>query len=166
MRTEIYSAQVRILYEEMLAAGRGEKGLCQTALFPVQVQVAPTYIPLLEEHREMISKLGFDITTLGPDTIAVEGLPQGFDFDEMSVKNTVADLLQNLEEQHQSLPDIMQASIAKQLSQRVSIRNSYITPALATEVLRKLSRCSNSELTPSGKYITRIITVEDLEKLF
>lgn len=166
MVTDIYRAQVRILYEEMLASVKGEKSLCQTALFPVQVQVAPAYIPLLEEHREMISKLGFDITTLGPDTIAVEGLPQGFDFDEMSVKNTVADLLQNLEEQHQSLPDIMQASIAKQLSQRVSIRNSYITPALATELLRKLSRCSNSELTPSGKYITRIITVEDLEKLF
>lgn len=165
--TNIHRAQVRILYEQMLSAIKGGESVCQTALFPIQVQIGPAYIPLVEAHSELLGKLGFDITVFGSDTVVVAGVPQGYDFDEMSVKNTVANLLQILEEEHHSLPEIMQADAAKKLSELgVASASNIKSEAEARSLLDRLSACKNSELTPSGKRISKFISAEDLDKLF
>ncbi|MGM9788446.1 MAG: DNA mismatch repair endonuclease MutL [Candidatus Cryptobacteroides sp.] len=165
--TNIHRAQVRILYEQMLSAIKGGESVCQTALFPIQVQVGAAYIPLVEAHSELLGKLGFDITVFGSDTVVVAGVPQGYDFDEMSVKNTVANLLQILEEEHHSLPEIMQADAAKKLSELgVASASNIKSEAEARGLLDRLSACKNSELTPSGKRISKFISAEDLDKLF
>ncbi len=167
MLTNIRRAQVRILYEEMLEALKGGDNVCQTALFPVQIQIGAAYMPLIEENSEFLSNLGFDITVFGSDTIVVAGVPQGYDFDEKSIQKTVADLLQILEEERHSLPEIMQASVAKKLSEAGIPQNSTITSVSAAQtLLNKLFACKNSELTPSGKRISKLITTEDLDKLF
>ncbi|MGN1225813.1 MAG: hypothetical protein ACI4TL_01090, partial [Candidatus Cryptobacteroides sp.] len=165
--TNIHRAQVRILYEQMLSAIKGGESVCQTALFPIQVQVGAAYIPLVEAHSELLGKLGFDITVFGSDTVVVAGVPQGYDFDEMSVRNTVANLLQILEEEHHSLPEIMQADAAKKLSELgVASASNIKSEAEAKSLLDRLSACKNSELTPSGKRISKFISAEDLDKLF
>ncbi len=164
--TNIHRAQVRILYEQMLAAIKGGESVCQTALFPIQVQIGAAYIPLIEAHSELLGKLGFDITVFGSDTVVVAGVPQGYDFDELSVRNTVANLLQILEEEHHSLPEIMQADAAKKLSELGVAKTSQIKESEAQGLLDRLSACKNSELSPSGKRISKFISSEDLEKLF
>ncbi len=167
MVTNVRRAQVRILYEEMLEALKGSANVCQTALFPVQVQIGTACIPLIEENSEFLSRLGFDITVFGSDTIVVAGVPQGYDFDEKSIQKAVADLLQILEEEKHSLPEIMQANVAKKLSEAGIPQNSAITSASAAQtLLNRLFTCRNSELTPSGKRISKLITIEDLDKLF
>lgn len=167
MVTNINRAQVRILYEDMLEALKGNKNVCQTALFPIQVQIGAAYTNIIEENSDLLSKLGFDITVFGNDTIVVAGVPQGYDFDEKSVQDTVASLLQFLVEEKHSLPEIMQANIAKKLSESGCSKNTGINSVVAAQsLLDRLFACKNSELTPSGKRISKLITIEELEKQF
>ena len=167
MVTNISRAQVRILYEDMLEALKGNKNVCQTALFPIQVQIGAAYTNIIEENSDLLSKLGFDITVFGNDTIVVAGVPQGYDFDEKSVQDTVASLLQILVEEKHSLPEIMQANIAKKLSESGCSKNTGINSVVAAQsLLDRLFTCKNSELTPSGKRISKLITIEELEKQF
>lgn len=167
MITNVRRAQVRILYEDMLEAMKGTKNICQTALFPIQVQTGASFIGVLEENSELLRKLGFDITVLGNDTVVVAGVPQGYDFDEKSVQTTVADLLQILTEERNALPEIMQANAAKKLSEAGVSNNAGITSENAAEnLLDRLLACKNSELTPSGKRISKFISMDDLDKIF
>lgn len=163
--TNIYRAQVRILYENMLSALNGEQNVCQTALFPVQVQIGAAYIPLIESNLDRLHKLGFDISIFGTDTIVVAGVPQGYDYDELSVKSTVADLLQVLTDGEQTLDEAMKTAMARKLAERGSSQNKIKTSEQAQGLLDLLFACSNPETTPSGKRITKIVTLDDLEKL-
>lgn len=165
--TNIYRAQVRILYENMLSALNGEQNVCQTALFPVQVQIGAAYIPLVEANLDRLHKLGFDISIFGTDTIVVAGIPQGYDYDELSVKSTVADLLQILSDGEQTLDEAMKTDMARKLAERGGSQNARIkSPEQAQGLLDLLFACSNPETTPSGKRITKIVSTDDLEKLF
>lgn len=164
--TSIHRAQSRILYEQMLAAIRNEKPVCQTALFPIQIQVAPSYIPLIEEHSQLLDKLGFSIRIFGIDTLIVEGLPEGYNFDESTIRSVVADLLQILENEHHSLPEIMQNEIAKRLSELNVARDIPLTQSAVKLLIERLKSCNNSEYTPSGKKISKLITIDDIDKLF
>ena len=168
MLVHIRRALVRILYEKTLRALQAEAPVSQTALFPVEVQVGAAYVPLFEEQAELLSKLGFDIAPFSADTIVVNAVPEGYGADEMSVRGTVADLLQVLSEGgHNVLPEMMQSATARKFAEIGAARYSEIkTPAEATRLLDDLFACSSADLTPSGKRITCIVPIEDLEKRF
>lgn len=167
MLTNIYRAEVRILYEQMLKSLEGQTLVGQSALFPIQIQIGPAYIPLIEEHLGLLESLGFTINIISNDSIIVSAIPMAYDFDEMSVRNTMADLLQILQEEHNTLSHNLQQNVAKRLSEVGVSKNSKIqTSQQAQILLDQLFECANSDTTPSGKRISKFVSVEDLEKLF
>ncbi len=168
MLVHIRRALVRILYEKTLRALQAEAQVSQTALFPVEVQVGAAYVPLFEDNSDLLSRMGFDIAPFSADTIVVNAVPEGYGADEMSVRGTVADLLQVLSEGgHNVLPEMMQSATARKFAEIGAARYSEIkTPAEATRLLDDLFACSSADLTPSGKRITCIVPIEDLEKRF
>ena len=65
----------RVLYEELcrrITEGALES---QRLLLPETVRVTPRQVALLEEHRDVLSRLGMEVEPFGPDTIAVQSLP-------------------------------------------------------------------------------------------
>ena len=134
----------------------------------MEVQVGAAYVPLFEDNSDLLSRMGFDIAPFSADTIVVNAVPEGYGADEMSVRGTVADLLQVLSEGgHNVLPEMMQSATARKFAEIGAARYSEIkTPAEATRLLDDLFACSSADLTPSGKRITCIVPIEDLEKRF
>ena len=61
----ISRAMERILYERFLDVLSKNSHVTQAALFPVTVQVGAENMCLFEEHAQMLSGLGFDITPFG-----------------------------------------------------------------------------------------------------
>ncbi|MBP5488845.1 MAG: DNA mismatch repair endonuclease MutL [Bacteroidales bacterium] len=168
MLVHIRRALVRILYEKMLRALQAEAPVSQTALFPVEVPVGPANVPLFEEYAGTLARLGFDIAPFSADSVVVNAVPEGLNADEMSVRDTVADLLQILVDGgHGCLPEMMQAATARKFAELGAARYAELkTPAEATQLLDDLFACSAADLTPSGKRITCIVPVEDIEKRF
>ena len=168
MLVHVRRALVRILYEKALRALQAEAPVSQTALFPVQAQVGAAYVPLFVEYADMLGRLGFDIAPFGTDSVVVNAVPEGYGADEMSVRETVADLLQLLSEGgHNVLPEMMQSATARKFAELGSARYAELkTPAEATRLLDDLFACDNADLTPSGKRITCIVPIEEIEKRF
>ena len=125
-------------------------------------------VPLFAEYGELLGRLGFDIAQFSGDSIVVNAVPEGYASDEMSVRDLVADLLQLLSDGgHNVLPEMMQSATARKFAELGALRYAELkTPAEATRLLDDLFACSSADLTPSGKRITCIIPVDEIEKRF
>jgi DNA mismatch repair protein MutL len=72
---DIHAAHERIVYER-LKTGLEQEGIRgQGLLVPVTVSLSAAEVRMLEECGDVLGELGFDITPLGPETVAVRCLP-------------------------------------------------------------------------------------------
>ena len=163
----IRRAWERILYEKTLKALSKNAPVTQTALFPVQVQVGAASRLLFEEHAQTLHSAGFDITPFGTDTVVVGGVPEGYSCEPGKVQQLVQDLLLILSDESSGVPEIVRASLASKLATLGSINAEPPRNAAEAQTLMDaLFACENSELTASGRKITAVISIEDLEKKF
>ncbi len=167
MVVNVPRARERIFYDRNLRLLKGSSHVTQTALFPVQVQVGAAQRLLFDEHAEMLSKLGFDITPFGNDTVAVGGVPEGFSCESGQVEKLVSDIMYILSEDAGGLPDIMDQRIAGKIAVLEAAGAAPLSsPAEAGRIIDTLFACENPELTPRGHRILSIISLGDIDKLF
>lgn len=162
-------ACIRILYERLLSSLQNGEIVGGTMLFPIEVNVGAQHVPVFEQKQDLLHSLGFDIRPFSADSVAVSGIPQGIDSSEESVRTLLQQLPILLEEEggSGSLSELMYSRLAGKLAESEAI--SYALPTNsreAAQLLDKLFACSNADLTPSGKRTTRILSIDDLDKLF
>ena len=72
---DMHAAHERIVYEQLKNALDAQSLPVQHLLIPVQLPAEPRDAGAVEEHRELLLRLGFDISVLSPTTLAVRALP-------------------------------------------------------------------------------------------
>ena len=160
-------AMERILYDRFTEALSKNAHLTQTALFPVTVQVGVENMCLFQEHAPMLASLGFDIAPFGPDTIVVNGVPEGYSAESGKVHAMISDLLLVLSEDHSALPEMMVSNMAARLAKLGALSSDPLTnPAEAQRLIDSLLACENPEYTSSGRRVIALVSVEDIEKKF
>ena len=160
-------AMERILYDRFTEALSKNAHLTQTALFPVTVQVGVENMCLFQEHAQMLASLGFDIAPFGPDTIVVNGVPEGYSAEAGKVHAMISDLLLVLAEDHSALPEMMVSNMASRLAKLGALSSDSVTnPAEAQRLIDSLLACENPEYTSSGRRVIALVSVEDIEKKF
>ena len=79
----------------------------------------------------------------------------------------IGDLLQILSEDHNALPEMMIASMASKLARLGSMSGETMTnPAQAQRLIDQLFACDNPEYAASGRRITTIISIDELDRKF
>ncbi len=160
-------AMERILYDRFTEALSKNAHLTQTALFPVTVQVGVENMCLFEEHAPMLASLGFDIAPFGPDTIVVNGVPEGYSAEAGKIYTMISDLLLVLAEDHSALPEMMVSNMASRLAKLGALSSDPITnPAEAQRLIDSLLACENPEYTSTGRRVIALVSAEDIEKKF
>lgn len=163
----IRRALERIMYERFLKALSGGEHVTQQALFPVQVPVGVENRLIFDEHSALLRSLGFDIAPFGNDTIVVNGMPEGFQVDQNSVEEAMAEVLIALSDNHTSLPGMMESAMAEKFAKMAASEGKPIeTVSAAKSLMDSLFACSNSEYTSNGRKIMTIMTIDDIEKRF
>ena len=163
----IRRARERVLYERFLKALSGGEHVCQSALFPVQVEVGADNRLVFDEHADLLKSLGFDITSFGNDTIVVNGMPEGFQVDRNSVEAAMADVLIVLTDNHTALPGMMESSMAEKFAKMGASEGKPVeSPVEARSLMDALFACSNSEYTSNGRKIMTVMSPEDIDKMF
>ena len=163
----IRRARERVLYERFLKALSGGEHVCQSALFPVQVEVGADNRLAFDEHADLLKSLGFDITPFGNDTIVVNGMPEGFQVDRNSVEAAMADVLIVLTDNHTALPGMMESSMAEKFAKMGASEGKPVeSPVEARSLMDALFACSNSEYTSNGRKIMTVMSPEDIDKMF
>ena len=167
MLVNVNRAMERILYDRFLSALSRNEHVTQTALFPVTVQVGVENMCLFAEHSQMLESLGFDISPFGTDTIVVNGVPEGYSAEAGKVQTMVGDLLLILSEDYNALPEMMIAAMASKFARLGSLSGEALTnPVQAQRLIDQLFACDNPEYTASGRRITSIMSIDELDKKF
>ena len=167
MVVHVRRALERIMYDRFLAALSKNGHATQTALFPVSVYVGVENMCLFEEHSQMLSSLGFDITPFGNDTVVVNGVPEGYSAEAGKVQTMIGDMLLVLSEEHGALPEMMTANMAARLARLGSFNADTVSnPAEAQRLIDAIFASENAEYTSSGKRIMSIVPVDEIDKRF
>ena len=167
MVINVNRAMERILYERFLASLSKNEHVTQTALFPVTVQVGVENMCLFAEHSQLLASLGFDISPFGTDTIVVNGVPEGYSAEAGKVQTMIGDLLLILSEDYNALPEVIVTTLATKFARLGSLSGEALTnPVQAQRLVEQLCACENPEYTASGRRITSIMSIDELDKKF
>lgn len=167
MAVNIRRAMERVAYERSLAALGKNVHVSQRALFPVAVQVDPQSRMLFENNADALSALGFDIVSFGNDSVVVNAVPDGLSCEEGKVRQMVQDMTLILSDNPDGpVQDSVFSSLAARFATLESLNFSIDNEKEAQALVDSLFACENSELTPAGKRILGIISVEELDKKF
>ena len=167
MVVHVRRAQERLFYDRFLKALRQQAHVTQTALFPVQVAVGVEGRLTLDAHAGLLRSLGFDVAPFGPDSVVVNGVPEGYSADAASVETLISDLLLILSDDTQALPEVMEQSLA----QKFAVLGAASAPQLsspleAQRLVDALLQSENPEFTAAGRRIISIVPADELEKRF
>lgn len=167
MIVNVRRARERILFDRALAALTNNEHVTQANMFPVKVEVGAANRAIFDDKAGILTKLGFDITPFGTDTIVVNGVPEGYSCEAGKVQTMVFDLLLILSDDSSSLPGVMESAMAEKIALMGAFSGAALTsPMEARHLLDALISSSNAELTGSGKRIMTIVTTSQVEKLF
>ena len=160
-----HRAHVRILFDQYITNIRQQRGASQQVLFPEIVEFTASEATVLPTLLEDMRFIGFDLTNLGNNSYAINGLPAGVEnLDPVSlIRNMVDRVIDTGCEVHEEICDSLALSLAK----AAAIRPGKILSGEEMDnLLASLFSCQESNLTPDGKTIISKLTDEELEKRF
>ena len=160
-----YRAHVRVLFDQYLASIRQRQGVSQQVLFPEIIEFTAAEATVLPALLQSLRFAGFDLSDLGNDSYAINGLPAGMG--NADPAQLVRDIVDRTMETGAEASGKVSEAIAFSLARAAAIRPGK---PLSTEemdhLIASLFACPDSNLTPDGKTIVTIITDEELERRF
>ena len=167
MVVHVRRARERLFFDRFLKALTADSHVSQQALFPVTVTVGVEGRLTIDAHSETLRKLGFDIAPFGPDSVVVNGVPEGYSAEPGKAEEMVGNLLLILSDDSASLPGVMEQAMAGKFALLGAAGGDKLTsPLEAQRLVDALLQSDNPEYTPSGKKIISIVASEELEKKF
>ena len=110
-----HRAHVRILFDQYITNIRQQRGASQQVLFPEIVEFTAGEATVLPTLLEDMRFIGFDLTNLGNNSYAINGLPAGVEnLDPVSlIRNMVDRVIDTGCEVHEEICDSLALSLAK-----------------------------------------------------
>jgi len=160
-----HRAHVRILYDRYLARIRQHKGISQQMLFPEIIEFTPAEAATLPAILEQLYFAGFDLSHLGSNSYAINGVPAGIL--NVSPVALVRDAVQQTIETDGSPREDVNEAIALSLAKAAAIpAGKPLSPDEMNDLIASLFASPSSTYAPDGKLIVSICTDDELEKHF
>ena len=158
-------AHERILYERYLNMLNTKKGVSQQELFPQSISFSPGDAEIIDEIKEDLQILGFNINKLGKNTFVINGTPA--DLPEKNISNVLEKIFENYKNNLLNLNLDKKINLARSMASNMSIRSGKVLMKEEMKALvDELFACKVPDVSPGGKPIIQIISVEDLDKGF
>lgn len=156
----------RILYEQMCTRLRQGHLPSQRLLLPHTFEATTAQIEALEKQRQLVEKMGIEIESFGPTTLAVQAFPMLLERAEPV--GFVSDLLDKLAEddghsnEERLLHEILDMAACKAaIKAGQALSEEEISHLLAhKDIVQRSSRC------PHGRPTTLVFSRKELEKQF
>ncbi len=158
-------AHERVLYEKFLASlGEGSAPM-QVSMFPVETELNPGDIVILQEIQEQVKTLGFDIEIKKGNKVIIKGHPAD------SRNANPLDMLETILSEYKVTlgdPSIgARERVALSMARASAIPYGLaLTQTEMEELFDMLFACSLPSYSPSGRMVMSIITLEELDKRF
>lgn len=159
-------AMQRIMYEQFVDAMSKDVPVSQACMFPIEVEIGIENLPVLESNEGLLHRTGFDFSSLGGGTIAINGIPEGLADDKMAVTALMFEIITALSCEQTAVVASLYAPLAEKLAWSAArSMNLPSTDREAGTLVDRLYACENPEYTSDGKRTVAVLRQEDLEKL-
>jgi len=157
-------ADIRILYERYLKQLQQRVVDTQRVLFPEVVRFAPSDRVLLDKILPELALMGFELTDLGQNSYAINGVPSGIDgIDHVAL---LTGMVSDAVEKGETTTDGINRTLALSMARSASVPYGQILSNEEMEnIVNGLFACSNVNYTPDGKAILCILPQRDIEHL-
>ncbi len=156
----------RILFEKLCRKVRDGVLASQRLLAPIIVQVTPAQEQAFDQHTELFERLGIEISSFGPASLAVQSFPQMLDkADPSQFVRDVLDMLVSGE--HSSQPDKLLQDILERAACVAAVKaGNTLTDAEINQLLADRQAYPEACRCPHGRPTVLSFTLADLEKQF
>ncbi len=156
----------RIMYEELLARLSRGPLESQRLLIPEVVNVSARQLALLEQIQPLLGRLGIEVTSFGPGTIAIQAFPSFLD--KLSPAQFVKDMLDKGEQEQLDMhQEELLHDILDMMSCKAAIKaGDPLTPQEIEALLHRRDLVDRASNCPHGRPTTLRLSLRDLERQF
>ena len=158
-------AHIRVLYEKFRRQLQECNAPVQGLLFPERVELSVGESAVLESISHELLSLGFDISSLGGGTYALQGVPVGLD--GLSPVKLLMDILHGAMEQTAEAKEKMYDRLANVMAKDVAIvSGQLLTADEMKSLIDELFRTPLPSRTPDGRAVIHIVSDNEIDRFF
>ncbi len=160
-----HAAHERILYEQFMAEFARQQTIAQYALAAQTVQVAPDEARLIEENLSLLSELGFDLESFGPNVFIIRSVPAMLA--EGDPVEVVAGIVDDLEQGSKPGMAAIEDRIILRVCKTAAVKAGQILSFEQMQgLIRQLERCQSPLTCPHGRPTMIHMSTDQLEHEF
>jgi DNA mismatch repair protein MutL len=145
-----HAAHERILYEQFLAQRRGQRVASQGLVAAATVYLSPSQAHLVEEHLPLLSALGFEIESFGPNAFRVRAVPAILGRSDPA--QALAAVVIDLENEATPLKSETEALVIKRVCKTAAVKAGQTLSRQEMEALiAQLEACAVPHTCPHGR---------------
>ena len=158
-------AHIRVLYEKYKEQMLDKRAVSQGLLFPERVEVTLNEAVTIDNIQEELAALGFDISSLGGGSFAINGVPSGIE--GLSPIKLLMEIVHGVMDETNSVKTKINERIALSMAKEVAIvAGQLLSVDEMTTLIDDLFRTSAPSMTPDGSVIVHIMQDKDIERNF
>ena len=158
-------AHIRVLYDTYRKQLEEKKGCSQRVIFPEQLTLTVAEGVALDAIMDELSYLGFEISSLGGASYAIQGVPAGSEGLEPS--SLLCDILHSVMECTADVGEKLYDGLALAMARQMAIvPGQILTDEEVKALVDSLFKCKMNSRTPDGKSIVHVETDADIARFF
>jgi DNA mismatch repair protein MutL len=159
-------AHERILFEQHLQARRTGQLTGQRMLVPIVAELSPRQLVTFERIAEELSANGFEVSPMGPRTVAIQAAPAGIA--SADAEKLLLEILDGIERENSAISiDTLQAKIAASTSCRAAIKVNMPLDLKKMEwLLDELAKTDAPMSCPHGRPVVLRYSLREIERAF
>ena len=158
-------AHIRVLFEKYKAQMQERHGVSQGLLFPERLEATLSEAVTIENVQEELTSLGFDISSLGGGTFAINGVPAGIE--GLSPVKLLMEIVHGVMDQTVDAKTRIDERIALSMAKEVAIvSGQLLSSEEMTTLVDELFRTSMPSMTPDGQVVINIMSDNEITRPF
>lgn len=158
-------AHIRVLFEKYRQQMNDRHGVSQGLLFPERIELTVNESLALETITDELIALGFDISSLGKGTFALNGVPVGIE--GLQPVKLLSDIIHDSMEQTGDVKEKVCDRIANTMAKEVAIvAGQLLSQEEMGALIDDLFNTSMPSHTPDGKSVIHIMSDADIDRNF
>lgn len=157
-------AHYRIKYEEILERLKGTSQDSQQVLFPERLHLSPADTQIIQSITDDLKKTGFILKEVGSNEFEITGVPS--DIQHVNAVNVIESIIENYKLNKTDIDFDSKISLARSIAVKSAIKSgTKLDEREMQDIFDNLFMCTVPKVSPDGKKILTIISIDELEKL-
>lgn len=159
-------AHERILFEKHLRLLESQKRASQTLLYPEQIRLLENDVQLLNDIRDEIVALGFEISDVGKSSFIISAIPADLPENE-NLQKLMESILENFKKNSADIKLETRTNLARSLAKSLSVKyGKTMSEEEMNALADSLFSCQMPYQTPSGKPVIAMVSLEEIAAKF